>query len=145
TQGRAAEPGSAWATSPPSGSATIALTRSCASTPSSSATCNWRPESAAGSWPAGAGWPSRHGSRAGPSPRGARTGPPDESGLVTALTEQGVTMSYKGISQTVAEGDFGYTRSEGQFAGQPFIFHDLFRVINGKCAEHWDVMVPAQA
>jgi predicted SnoaL-like aldol condensation-catalyzing enzyme len=70
------------------------------------------------------------------------------SGLVaavTALAEQGITMSYKGISQTVAEGDFGYTRSEGQFGGQPFIFHDLFRVIDGKCVEHWDVMVPADA
>ena len=50
------------------------------------------------------------------------------SGLVAALTalaEQGITMSYDGIHQVVAEGDFAYLRSEGQFAGQPFVFHDL--------------------
>lgn len=63
---------------------------------------------------------------------------------VTALAEQGITMSYDGIRQVVAEGDFAYLRSEGQFAGQPFVFHDLFRVAEGKIVEHWDVMVPAQ-
>ncbi|MFD4600563.1 nuclear transport factor 2 family protein [Streptomyces sp. NPDC058464] len=67
------------------------------------------------------------------------------SGLVAALTalaEQGVTMSYDGIRQVVVEGDFAYLRSEGSFAGTPFVFHDLFRVAGGKCVEHWDVMVP---
>ncbi|MGL6237001.1 MAG: nuclear transport factor 2 family protein [Segniliparus sp.] len=67
------------------------------------------------------------------------------SGLVAALAAlaaQGVTMSYDGIRQVVAEGDFAYLRSEGSFAGAPFVFHDLFRVAGGKCVEHWDVMVP---
>ena len=67
------------------------------------------------------------------------------SGLVAALTalaEQGITMKYDGIRQVVAEGNFAYLRSEGQFAGQPFVFHDLFRVAGGRCVEHWDVMVP---
>lgn len=70
------------------------------------------------------------------------------SGLLSALAafaEQGITMSYDGIRQVAAEGDFAYVRSEGQFGGQPFVFHDLFRVADGKIAEHWDVMVPAQA
>ena len=68
------------------------------------------------------------------------------SGLVnavTALAEQGITMKYDGIRQVVAQGDFAYLRSEGTFAGQPFVFHDLFRVADGRCVEHWDVMVPA--
>jgi len=67
------------------------------------------------------------------------------SGLVAALTalaEQGITMKYDGIRQVVAEGDFAYLRSEGVFGGQPFVFHDLFRVADGRCVEHWDVMVP---
>jgi len=67
------------------------------------------------------------------------------SGLVAALTalaNEGVTMRYDGIRQVVAEGDFAYLRSEGTFADQPYVFHDLFRVADGRCAEHWDVMVP---
>jgi len=70
------------------------------------------------------------------------------SGLVAALTafaEQGITMSYDGIRQVAAEGDFAYLRSEGQFGGQPHVFHDLFRVADGKIVEHWDVMVPAES
>ncbi|NYE96355.1 putative SnoaL-like aldol condensation-catalyzing enzyme [Psychromicrobium silvestre] len=68
------------------------------------------------------------------------------SGLVaavTALAQQGITMKYDGIRQVVAQGDFAYLRSEGMFGGQPFVFHDLFRVAAGRCVEHWDVMVPA--
>ena len=42
----------------------------------------------------------------------------------------------------MAEGNFAYTRSEGVFDGQPFVFHDLFRVADGRCVEHWDVIVP---
>jgi predicted SnoaL-like aldol condensation-catalyzing enzyme len=49
-----------------------------------------------------------------------------------------------GIRQIVAEGSFAYLRSEGTFAGQPFVFHALFRVADGRCVEHWDVMVPRQ-
>jgi predicted SnoaL-like aldol condensation-catalyzing enzyme len=67
------------------------------------------------------------------------------SGLVQALTtlaEQGITMRYDRIRQVVADGDFAYIRSEGTFAGDPYVFHDLFRVTAGKCVEHWDVMVP---
>jgi predicted SnoaL-like aldol condensation-catalyzing enzyme len=46
--------------------------------------------------------------------------------------------------QTVAEGNFA--ASEGAFGGKPTAFFDLFRVDNGKIAEHWDVMadIPAK-
>jgi predicted SnoaL-like aldol condensation-catalyzing enzyme len=57
------------------------------------------------------------------------------SGLVAALSalaEQGITMKYDGIRQVVVEGDFAYLRSEGTFAGEPFVFHDLFRVADGR-------------
>ncbi len=30
--------------------------------------------------------------------------------------------------------------SEGRFADQPTSYYDLFRIENGKIAEHWDVM-----
>jgi predicted SnoaL-like aldol condensation-catalyzing enzyme len=66
------------------------------------------------------------------------------SGLVAALTElakNGITMRYDGIRQVVADGDFAYIRSEGTFGDAPYVFHDLFRVADGKCVEHWDVMV----
>jgi predicted SnoaL-like aldol condensation-catalyzing enzyme len=42
----------------------------------------------------------------------------------------------------VADGDFAYIRSEGVVGGQPFVFNDLFRVADGRCIEHWDVIVP---
>ena len=53
-------------------------------------------------------------------------------------------MTYNGIRQIVTEGSFAYLRSEGTFAGQPFVFHALLRVADGRCVEHWDVMVPRQ-
>lgn len=36
--------------------------------------------------------------------------------------------------------------SEGEFAGKHSAFYDLFRVANGKLAEHWDVIeaIPAR-
>ncbi len=30
--------------------------------------------------------------------------------------------------------------SEGEFAGQPTSYYDLFRIENGQIAEHWNVM-----
>lgn len=30
--------------------------------------------------------------------------------------------------------------SEGSFGGRPASFYDLFRVENGKIAEHWDTL-----
>jgi predicted SnoaL-like aldol condensation-catalyzing enzyme len=61
---------------------------------------------------------------------------------LTALSKDGITMRYDAIRHVLAEGDFAYLRSEGTFADQPHVFHDLFRVADGRCAEHWDVIVP---
>ena len=68
------------------------------------------------------------------------------SGLLAALgelAEQGITMKYDEILHVVVQGDFGYLHSSGHFGGDPFVFHDLFRVSDERCVEHWDVMVPA--
>ena len=51
-------------------------------------------------------------------------------------------MKYTELLHIVAEGDFAYTHSFGQFGGAGFVFHDLFRVAGGRATEHWDVMVP---
>ncbi len=57
-----------------------------------------------------------------------------------AMAEQGVTMEYHKVHKVLGEGNFVLTMSEGKFAGQPTAYYDLFRVENGKVAEHWDVM-----
>lgn len=42
--------------------------------------------------------------------------------------------------RVLAEGEFVFTQGEGSLRGCPQIFYDLFRVKNGKLAEHWDVV-----
>ncbi|MDX8553397.1 nuclear transport factor 2 family protein [Tenacibaculum sp. 1B UA] len=65
------------------------------------------------------------------------------SGLGKALeymASQGITMKYDKVHKVLGEGNFVLTVSEGSFANKPTSFYDLFRVENGKIAEHWDVM-----
>lgn len=65
------------------------------------------------------------------------------SGLGKALEEmaaQGITMKYDKIHMALGEGNFVLVVSEGYFAGRHTAFYDLFRVENGKIAEHWDVI-----
>lgn len=40
----------------------------------------------------------------------------------------------------LADGNYGLAVSESTFGGVPSTYYDLFRVENGKIAEHWDVM-----
>jgi predicted SnoaL-like aldol condensation-catalyzing enzyme len=54
------------------------------------------------------------------------------------LAEQGITVKFDKIHKVLGEGNFVLVVSEGNFAGQPTSFYDLFRVENGKIAEHWD-------
>lgn len=72
------------------------------------------------------------------------------SGLGKALGEmakQGITMKYDTIHLVLGEGNFVLAASEGTFGGKPTVFYDLFRVQNGKIAEHWDTIetVPPQS
>jgi predicted SnoaL-like aldol condensation-catalyzing enzyme len=57
-----------------------------------------------------------------------------------AMAEQGISMKYDRIHRVLGEGNFVLSVSEGTFAGQHSSFYDLFRVENGKIAEHWDTI-----
>jgi len=57
-----------------------------------------------------------------------------------AMAEQHIEMQYTQIHQVIGQGDFVLTVSEGFFDGRHTAFYDLFRVENGKIAEHWDVI-----
>jgi len=69
---------------------------------------------------------------------------PDQlSGLGKAIGEwakQGITMKYDTIHKVLGEGNFVLVISEGHLAGKHNAFYDLFRVENGKIAEHWDTI-----
>ncbi|HQL99345.1 MAG TPA: nuclear transport factor 2 family protein [Ruminococcus flavefaciens] len=65
------------------------------------------------------------------------------SGLGAALESlgrQGIAMIYDKVHQVLAQGNFVLAVSEGTFGGAPTAYYDLWRVENGKIAEHWDVM-----
>ncbi|MEM9361146.1 MAG: hypothetical protein AAGA43_00855 [Bacteroidota bacterium] len=73
------------------------------------------------------------------------------SGLGTALEQMaknGIRMVYEKNHIILGEGNFVLAVSEGSFADQPTSFYDLFRIENGKIAEHWDIIetiLPAEA
>lgn len=65
------------------------------------------------------------------------------SGLCAALEalgKAGIAMVYDKVHQMLAQGDMVLAVSEGTFGGKPTAYYDLWRVENGKIAEHWDVM-----
>lgn len=65
------------------------------------------------------------------------------SGLGAALEEMAkanIEMIYTTIHQVLAQGNCVLAVSEGTFGGKPTSYYDLWRVENGKIAEHWDVM-----
>lgn len=75
---------------------------------------------------------------------------PDQlSGLgatLEALAKQSIFMKYDTIHKVLGEGNFVLVVSEGHFGQDYNAFYDLFRVENGKIAEHWDVIekIPAK-
>jgi predicted SnoaL-like aldol condensation-catalyzing enzyme len=64
-----------------------------------------------------------------------------------AMAKAGVTMKYHRVHKVLGEGSFVLVVSEGEFAGKLSAFYDLFRVENGKIAEHWDTIetIPARS
>ncbi|HEY3473144.1 MAG TPA: nuclear transport factor 2 family protein [Anaerolineales bacterium] len=56
------------------------------------------------------------------------------------MAEHGITMRYDKIHKVLGEGNFVLVVSEGSYGEQPTAFYDLFRVENGKIAEHWDTL-----
>lgn len=59
---------------------------------------------------------------------------------LAALAEQGIDMVYDEVHMVLAQGNFVLAVSEGTFGGVPTSYYDLWRVENGRIAEHWDVM-----
>ena len=57
-----------------------------------------------------------------------------------ALAANGIQMIYDRTHQVLAQGNFVLGVSEGTFGGKPTSYYDLWRVEDGKVAEHWDVM-----
>lgn len=56
------------------------------------------------------------------------------------LAKAGMPMKYLKTHRIVAEGNFVFTHSEGEFLGKHVAFADLFRLENGKIVEHWDAI-----
>jgi predicted SnoaL-like aldol condensation-catalyzing enzyme len=56
------------------------------------------------------------------------------------MAAQGITMKYERVHKVLGEGNFVLVVSEGAFGGKQKSFYDLFRVENGKIAEHWDAI-----
>lgn len=71
---------------------------------------------------------------------GIADGPSGLGAALTVLAEQGIQMIYTTVHQVLAQGNFVLAVSEGTFGGAPTSYYDLWRVENGKIAEHWDVM-----
>ena len=74
---------------------------------------------------------------------------PDGAAAIASLISQlGANFSYE-PGMAVAEGDL--VMVHGRYVGwgpKPMVAVDIFRVVDGKVAEHWDVMqeeVPAEA
>ena len=59
---------------------------------------------------------------------------------LSAMAKQGIQMIYNKTHFVLADGDYALAVSEGTFGGVATSFYDLFRMENGKIAEHWDVM-----
>ena len=59
---------------------------------------------------------------------------------LTALANAGIEMIYDDVHMVLAQGNFVLAVSEGTYGGEPTSYYDLWRIENGKIAEHWDVM-----
>ncbi|WP_196810893.1 nuclear transport factor 2 family protein [Arthrobacter sp. 35W] len=57
-----------------------------------------------------------------------------------AMAAQGITMKYDTIHTVLGEGNFVLAVSEGHLGGVHSSFYDLFRIENGRIAEHWDTI-----
>lgn len=57
-----------------------------------------------------------------------------------ALAEKGVQVKYDRLHLVLGEGNFVLAVTEGIFGSAPSAYYDLYRIENGKIAEHWDVI-----
>jgi predicted SnoaL-like aldol condensation-catalyzing enzyme len=68
-------------------------------------------------------------------------GPEGVKALVQRLSSQGVPKQKIEFKHVVAEGDVVILHSRYEMAGAEWRFIDIYRVENGKLAEHWDAMM----
>lgn len=57
-----------------------------------------------------------------------------------AMAEAGIEMKYDQIHMVLGQGNFVLVVSEGRLDGAHTSYYDLWRMENGKIAEHWDVV-----
>jgi predicted SnoaL-like aldol condensation-catalyzing enzyme len=59
-----------------------------------------------------------------------------------ALAKQGLAVKYERVHKVLGEGNFVIVVAEGSFGNRPSSYYDLYRIQNGKIAEHWDTIEP---
>jgi hypothetical protein len=64
----------------------------------------------------------------------------NKPGALIKWEKLGTIIKYDKIHRILGEGNFVLTVSEGHLNGAPAAFYDLFRIANGKVAEHWDII-----
>jgi predicted SnoaL-like aldol condensation-catalyzing enzyme len=69
-------------------------------------------------------------------------GPEGVKSLVQMLISQGVPKQKIVFKHVVVDGDIVFLHSRYEMAGKEWRFIDIYRVENGKLAEHWDAMMP---
>ena len=67
------------------------------------------------------------------------------SGFAKGMEERkksGIVTKYHRLRTIMAQGNYVFCITEGAMNDVPTAFFDLFRIENGKAAEHWDVVAP---
>jgi predicted SnoaL-like aldol condensation-catalyzing enzyme len=59
-----------------------------------------------------------------------------------SLTEKGLAVKYERLHRVLGEGNFVLVVSEGTFGERSTSYYDLYRLQDGKIAEHWDTLEP---
>ena len=68
-------------------------------------------------------------------------GPEGVKSLLKMLVSQGTPKQKIEFKHVVAEGDVVFLHSRYEMAGREWRFIDIYRIENGKLAEHWDAMM----
>jgi predicted SnoaL-like aldol condensation-catalyzing enzyme len=59
-----------------------------------------------------------------------------------SLAKQGLAVKYDRVHRVLGEGNFVLVVAEGTFGEGLSAYYDLYRIQNGKIAEHWDTIQP---
>ena len=62
--------------------------------------------------------------------------------LIGMLVSQGVPKQKINVKHIILENDTVVLHSRYEMAGKEWRFIDIYRIKNGKLAEHWDAMMP---